>query len=610
MTLRLKILFGYGMAFLLTGIVLVWAVHNLVDLGQASEAILRENYKSIQAAGQMMNAVEEQDSAVLQVLLGDGLAGRARFRQNEARFLEWLGRAKDNITVTGEAGIIDELDRRYAAYRSAATDILVMLELSRVGTGADYQNRLAPLSRAVRQQSERLRRLNEQTMFGASRQAQQLARQAVWSTSGIGLMAMATGLIVSVLLSKSLVRPLHRLAEAAQRVGQGHYDVALPIDSRDELGLLTGEFNAMARRLRDYHDMNVEEIMAEKKRGEAILRSIEDGILVIDPDLRVTHINLTALSLLAVTSEHAIGRHFLEVINDEGLLALLRQTAETREAPHLDEDRKILTLDRGGETRHCTFAVTPVRGSGSALLCVVLLLRDVTRFRELDRLKSQFVMTASHELRTPLTSISMSIGLLRERAIERLDDSQRQLLDLAYQESNRLRALVNDLLDLEKIESGRIEMQFEKVPVSRLAERVLTIFRPQTEKAHVTLAASLPEEPVFVRADGSKISWVLTNLISNALRYVSPGGQIDIRAERAGEFVHVSVRDDGRGIPREFQDRIFDKFVQVGGSRDDRGSGLGLAICREIIRAHKGTIWVDSEPGCGSTFTFTLPVME
>ncbi len=262
MTLRVKILLGYGMAFLMTGIVLVWAIHNLVELGQASEAILKENYKSIQAAGQMWCAVEEQDAAVLQARAGDYSAGRVRFQKSEARFLEWLARAKDNITIPGEAKIISDLDNGYAIYRSTATDLLVPLEPPPVGAGDN--SRLAPLSTAVKEQAERLRRMNEETMFGTSQRARRLARQAVWSTSGVGLLAVVLGIVVSLLLSKRLVRPLHQLAVAAQQVGQRQYAMELPVGSQDEIGLLTREFNVMTQRLKDYHEMNVEEIMAER----------------------------------------------------------------------------------------------------------------------------------------------------------------------------------------------------------------------------------------------------------------------------------------------------------------------------------------------------------
>ena len=218
-------------------------------------------------------------------------------------------------------------------------------------------------------------------------------------------------------------------------------------------------------------------------------------------------------------------------------------------------------------------------------------------------------MAASHELRTPLTGMGMSIDLLLEHAAQGLAEKDRELLQAAHEEVHRMKALVNDLLDLSKIEAGRIELEFEKVPVHTLFEHVQEVFKGQAEMKHIRLTSELAGDLPEVRADINKVTWVLTNLISNALRYVKQDGQIQIAAKKIGPHVHLSVRDDGPGIPPEYQSKIFQKFVQVRG-RQSVGTGLGLAICKEIVRAHGGAIWVESLPGQGSTFTFTLPVAQ
>jgi NtrC-family two-component system sensor histidine kinase KinB len=244
------------------------------------------------------------------------------------------------------------------------------------------------------------------------------------------------------------------------------------------------------------------------------------------------------------------------------------------------------------------------------MLGVILLLRDVTKFRELDRMKSEFVATASHELKTPLTSIGMSIELLQERAHEKLDERERELLDAASEDVERLRRLVLDLLDLSKIEAGKIELEFASVSVRALFDEALDAMAVQAEQDGVALTAEAADDLPDVRADASKTIWVLTNLIANALRHTDAGGRVELSADRAGSKVHVAVRDTGEGIPYEYQAKIFDKFVQVGGERSVGGSGLGLAIAKEIVRAHGGSIWVESVPGQGATFTFTLPVAD
>jgi Signal transduction histidine kinase len=235
------------------------------------------------------------------------------------------------------------------------------------------------------------------------------------------------------------------------------------------------------------------------------------------------------------------------------------------------------------------------------------LLRDITRLREVDRLKSEFIMAASHELRTPLTGLQMSIGLLMEHLDPGLSENDRELLIAAHEETLRMKALVNDLLDLSKIESGKIDLEFEELSVQPLLASIETIFKNQLEIRNVHLSVDSPEKLSNVRADSNKVVWVLSNLVSNSLRYVPDGGHIWLTARQSGTFVHLSVRDDGPGIPVEYQSRLFQKFVKVKG-RESGGSGLGLAICKEIVRAHGGSIWVESQPGKGCTFTFTLPV--
>ncbi len=239
---------------------------------------------------------------------------------------------------------------------------------------------------------------------------------------------------------------------------------------------------------------------------------------------------------------------------------------------------------------------------------MILLLRDVTGLRELDRLKSEFVATASHELKTPLTSMGMSVGLLQERAAAKLSARERELLDAAAEDVDRLKALVGDLLDLSKIEAGRIELDLAPVPVGALIGRAVEPMRLQADEAGVALSSEVPTGLPPVLADPTRVTWVVTNLVSNALRYTDRGGHITVSASRAGDRVAVSVADDGEGIPYAMQGRIFDKFVQVEGARAVGGSGLGLAISKEIVRAHGGSIGVESAPGEGATFTFTLPV--
>ncbi|HNQ43034.1 MAG TPA: HAMP domain-containing sensor histidine kinase, partial [Candidatus Cloacimonadota bacterium] len=245
----------------------------------------------------------------------------------------------------------------------------------------------------------------------------------------------------------------------------------------------------------------------------------------------------------------------------------------------------------------------------SELLGALFLMQDISDMKELDRLKSEFVMIISHELKTPLTSINMSIDLLRESLGKTLQPKDNELLDVAKEDVVRLRMLVSDLLDLSKIEAGKIELQFTQVNILSLMQTVVQNFQTQLNNKQIMISINNdhPSLPL-VYGDEDKLLWVFSNLISNAIKAVKTAGKITLRADQNGDFILVSVKDNGKGIPLNLQKRIFEKFVQLSGDDNSSGTGLGLMICREIIRAHGGTIWVDSELGKGADFCFTVPV--
>lgn len=610
MKLKTKILAGYSVALALVVLVCGWGVVNLSRLGRASQAILQENYRSILAAENMIDAIERQDSATLLVLLGDEKLGNEQFQTHEVVFLQWLGRAKDNITIPGERQILVTLEKNYKNYLITFAQ-LQQRKLSQPSISTDYYRKtVLPAFEAVRQSSIKLRELNQQTMVSASERTQALSHQAIGSMITTGSTAAGLGLAFSLLLSNRLVQPLRAMTRATARIADGDYDVAISVNSKDELGQLAREIMTMSQKLKVFHELNVGQVIAEKQRSESIIRSITDGVVVVDAQFNIIAINPTAAAILNTTPEQARSHHFLNIFNHQELYEHLKTTAQTGKPPQLNGSESILSKEAENQDQYYKFAITPVTTEEGTMLGVVLLLQDVTKLKELDRLKSEFVATASHELRTPLTGMAMSLNLLLETAQEKLSSREQQLLYAASEDVERLRVLVNDLLDLSKIESGRIEMEFMAVEVGWLVEKAISTLRVQAQDKQIELTQQVSSEITTVKADPNKITWVLTNLIANALRYTEAGGHIQVFAQPRGDWAYLSVVDNGPGIPWEYQAKIFDKFVQVKTDRDVGGSGLGLAICKEIVKAHGGTIWVDSTPGEGSTFAFTLPIVS
>jgi len=608
-TLRKKILIGYSLALCLIIAVIVWSLINMVRLGDAAEAILKENYKSILAAENMIDSLERQDSAILLLMLNYPDEAIKQFRENENHFLLWLGRAKDNVTIHGEEQIIENIDTGYSEYLVKFSNLQTMVTSDTAKAAQFYHETVLPSFKSVREECIQLREINQNTMFDASDTAGEVSERAFWSVLGIGAISVIVGLGFSLLLASLIVKPVHQIIEATQKISEGDYDLEVKAKSRDEIGMMAKDFNVMVKKLKAYRDLNLKQILSEKHKSEAIIRSIDDGLVVLNSELKIEDINPTAAKIFGKRSDEIKGCHLLEIAKDEKLFNYVKQSFRSEAVPASeDPDANIFTVDRGQSQQHYLFSATPVLAGEESVVSMVLLLRDITRLKELDRLKSEFVMAASHELRTPLTSMGMSISLLKEKAIGKLDAKESELLLAADEEVQRLKALVSDLLDISKIEAGRMDIDFDSVSVDLILEKAVGVLKTQAEEKSIKLCYEPVSDLPPVEADVNKITWVLTNLISNSLRYTEANGFIKLSAVQRGPQIHISVTDNGAGIPYEYQSRIFDKFVQVKTQKALGGSGLGLAICKEIVRAHGGTIWVDSEPGKGSTFTFTVPV--
>ena len=601
MKLKSKILLGYGLSLGLILLVGGWGISSLRRLGKASDAILRENYNSIVAAENTIEALERQDSAILLFLLENRDRGSQQFQNNQIEFLKWLGRAEGNITIQGEAEIVASIESAYQDYLNA------FAQMQRDGNVSteDYYQTIVPIFEQIRDRSNRLRNINQQAMEAASVNAQQIANRAVWSMAIAGATAAGIGLGFSLLLTRRIARPLSDMTTATEKIASGEYDIALQVKSEDELGILAREITTMSQKLKAFRDLNVGKVIVEKQRSDAIVQSIADGIIVVDSELRIIAINPIAADIANVKSMLATNNHFLDVFSDRTLYKHLRHTAETGKPPQLEDD--ILTVERDKHTQYYKFAITPVVTETEATVGAILLLQDVTKLKELDNLKSEFVATASHELRTPLTGMSMSLNLLAETTEGKLSESESELIEAAVEDVERLRGLVNDLLDLSKIESGKLNLDFVDVKVNFLLDKAVSALNIQAEQNQVSLIEQPLSEDITIKADANKIIWVLTNLIANALRYSDPGSDLNIGATLRNSWVEIYVADRGAGIPLEYQSKIFDKFVQVETEKDVGGSGLGLAICKEMVQAHGGRIWVDSTVGEGSTFTFTVP---
>jgi two-component system, NtrC family, sensor histidine kinase KinB len=360
----------------------------------------------------------------------------------------------------------------------------------------------------------------------------------------------------------------------------------------------------MAESLRRLRESDLGKLIVAQQTTEAAIDSLFDPVVVTDSEGRVTKLNPAAEAVFGAEGE-IVGRHVDEIAKDARIATAVAEALNSQRPVAADGAAAVLPLPVDGSERAYRLRTTPMRDQAGHMLGAVTLLEDITHLREVDRLKSEFIATASHELRTPLTSVQMGVHLLLEGAVGELSGQQQEVLEACREDCERLERLMRGLLDLTKIETRESAPKLVPVLASDVIGEAGERLRPQVEAKGLALKVDAPRSLPPVLADREQIERVLSNLVTNALRYTPRGGEISIRAAHGDNHVAVCVTDTGRGIPAEYMPHIFEKFVQVPGTQPG-GAGLGLAISKSLVEAHGGQIGVRSEVGRGTTFTFTL----
>jgi PAS domain S-box-containing protein len=617
MNIRTKLLIGY-LVFTATLVILGgWSAWHLREMGGVSRNIIANNYDSVIAAQDMRDSLERQNSAALFALLGHREQALKRLSEYRTRFDATLQGAANNITEPGEGDVIEAIRRHRDAYYQQVDAFLAEIKARRnipsmeAGTsgaetpgGSESFIRLEPLINQLRTDCDNLLQINQRAMVAKSEAAAGVAQRWFVATLLIAGSLVVAGLIFAFFLANRIVGPLRELTAAAAKIAGGDLDAKASVDSRDEIGILAAGFNRMAERIRQLRRSDLGKLVIAQQTTEAAIDSLYDPVIVTDDQGAVTKLNPAAEEIFGSETENA-GKHIEEIARDSRIAVAVSEALSSQRPVAGEGAASVLPLDVDGAERAFRLRTTPMRDDEGRLLGAVTLLEDITHLREIDRVKSEFIATASHELRTPLTSVQMSVHLLLEGAVGALTDKQRTVLQACREDCERLEKLMRDLLDLSRIEAGESAPNCLAVRIDDLIHAATGPLRGEAEAKRIALVADIPADIPPVLADRLQIERVITNLVTNALRYTDAGGSIQIQVAQRGGHVAVSVRDSGRGIPPEYLPHIFDKFAQVPGAPPG-GAGLGLAISKRIVEAHGGQIVVKSLVGHGTTFTFTL----
>jgi len=606
--LRWKLALGFGGLLALLFVVGTQSISMLERLGGSIDVILRENYRSVVAAQEMKEALERIDSGALFALAGDGDRGRALVDLQRPRFEKALATELGNITIVGEK---ERADRVRALFESYVATLPRVLDenLSTEARSRIYFSRLLPIFQEIKRGAEEILQLNQNNMVEANNRARALAasarnRMILLLAAGA---ALAIGLVV--FLSQAILGPLSRLTESAREIERGHLDLVVPVASRDELGQLAEAFNAMASSLRELRRSDQAKLLRAQKTSQLAIDSLPDAVALISPEGRIELANRTAIAEFGLAPGAEVPER-----HGQWLRPLLSSTDRSPEfsarfgaPPDRGLEAAIQVWKEGKEHFFMPHAVA-IRDAEGELQGTTLILSDVTELRRVDEMKSGLLSTVSHELRTPLTSLQMAVHVLLGEKLGELNTAQTEMLVVARDDAERLREIVESLLELSRIQSDRQLLRFETVASRDFVEARTNEFRPEFEDAGIELKVEIDPATPKVLADPARARLVLSNLLSNALHHTPAGGSVTVRAEQHEKYVRFSVADSGPGIPADQAERIFDRFYQVPGTEDLGGAGLGLSIAKEIVHAHGGEIHVQSKEGAGTKFWFSLPV--
>ncbi len=619
-SIRARIVWTFAVLVLLNLGATYWSIYNFYAIGTSVTTIIQENYLSVLAAENMMKSLERQDNALLVASEGEPPTSEGSLTENQDLFLKWnenrdlfyywYDQAVRSVSMPGQEPLRDSIQSAYRQYM-----LLGDLMSARIKQGAFegaknyYYDKIRPVSDQLRDLCFRLFEINQIGLYNAIPQTHSIANKTAFGTMMASIVSLVLSIIATAWLIRSFITPAEQLTDRVKQIGAGKVDLKIDVLSDDEIGQLSREFNKMTERLRQYDEINIDKILSEKRKSEVIVDSIADGLIMTDAGMRVMHVNHIVAELFHFDDAAGIGMPVQDLIPDKRILTIIeRAMVNPAEVP--EQRLGFVVFDRGQKPLFFRPKATSLRDREGRLYGVVLLLQDITQFKELDQMKSDFIATVSHEFRTPVTSINMSVDILDQELLGPLTPKQKELITSAKEDCYRLTKLARELLQLSKLESGRLQVREEDLKLHDVVESSLRPLQLQFQEKSVHLSVDVPDDLPLLTADEQHISWVVTNLVTNALKYTSGGGSVTVRGRHAGDVLRLEVQDTGVGIAQEHLEKIFDKFVQVkqAAGTTPGSVGLGLAIAKEIVDLYGGRIWAESEPGKGSVFAITLPL--
>ena len=576
MKIKTKLISGVGLLFALIILLSAMGIFYVNALKKDTNNILVANYNTLEYSRNMLLALEKigKDSDAFSV-----------FEQN-------LNSQQQNVTEKGEQQATADIVNHFNNLKSNPADSL--------------------LTSRIREDIAELMRLNMEAIERKSSIADATADNAVLWISVIGTACFLIAFVLLVNLPGNIANPIRELTESIKQIANQNYRERVHFQDHNEFGELAKSFNTMAEKLEEYSESKLDKIIKGKKRIETLINNMHDPVIGIDEDKKVLFANEEALKISGLKTENFIGEQIQDIaVNND----LIRDLIKDLINPDLkkENENSIKIFADGKESYFqkeiIDINIIPTGEQQSQLIGHVIMLRNITLFKELDLAKTNFIGTVSHEFKTPISSMKMSLQLLENENVGSLNKEQKQLLESITEDTDRLLKITSELLNLAQVESGNMQLNISAVNAADIVRNALEATKTQAEQKNIKIDISIADHLPEIQADSQKTTWVLINLLSNAIRYSYDNSAVHLSLFKENNNVIFLVKDSGTGISEKYQNKIFERYFRVPGTQKE-GTGLGLAICKEFIEAQGGSIKVESESGTGSTFCFTITSTE
>ena len=612
--LKTKILLGLVFLLIVIFLLSTTGIFSIYYLSEDSKAIIKDNYASVEHSTHMLDAIENiftlqlsrlenanKDNTLVKTI-NDSLQNK------KEEFLKYLGYQKNNITESGEDKIVSNVIDSYSRFINVTDSINYQADNFNTYDVDKLKSSYIIATSSI----EEIYKLNMTAIYNKNTVANKTADNVSLYMAIAATSSILITIVFIFYFPSYITTPITELTKKIKDISNKKYDQRIDIQTNDELNTLADAFNMMAIKLQEYQAQQFDELLLEKRRMETLLANLQDGTLLLDNTFNILHANHKFCELSGLSITELLGRkitdlkknnQFLTQINSLDIKNILHSKNKKAKPFSLlinnrTEYFQMLLLDISKVNRLDTYA----EPSG-----YIILIQNITKYEERDLAKTNLIATISHELKTPLSSINLSIKLLEDHRVGQLNKEQKELTESIKIQSNRILNLINEVLDFTQAETGHIKLKIRPCEVSDIVELGTFAILMLINEKEINLNISIPDDISKVKCDLEKTAWVIVNLLNNAVRYSSQKGKVNISAKSESKFVTISIKDEGPGVSVEEQSRIFEKYVKSK-SESAQGTGLGLAIAKEFVEVQGGMIGVESTPGKGSTFYFTLPI--